>query len=75
MSFKLSNVKEVIFKQDMTFSDFLEQFQNYAAPLICLVDDRLHFYDKKENIPKNIPKIYQKIYPTLNFMCMKFFII
>ncbi len=54
MTFQLSNINQITFQQNMTFSDFLEQFQNYASPLLCLIDNRLHFYDKKENIPKNI---------------------
>lgn len=54
MSFQLSNINQISFEQNMTFSDFLEQFQNYTSPLLCLIDNKLHFYDKKESIPKNI---------------------
>ena len=54
MTYQLSNINQITFQQNMTFSDFLEQFQNYASPLLCIIDNKLHFYDKKEYIPKNI---------------------
>ena len=54
MTFQLSNIDQVCFEQGMSYSDFLEQFQNYASQLLCLIDGKLHYYDKKENIPKNI---------------------
>lgn len=54
MTIQLSNVNQISFNQGMTYSDFLEQFQNHAQQLLCLIDGKLHWYDKKENIPKNI---------------------
>ena len=59
MAFQLSNVDKIQFEQNMTYSEFLEQFQNHASQLLCLIDNKLHFYDKKEHIPKNI-------HPTTN---------
>ena len=53
MTFQLSNLK-VSFEQNMIYADFLEQFQNYASQLLCLINNKLYFYDKKEHIPKNI---------------------
>lgn len=54
MTFRLSNINHVNFTQGMHYSEFLEQFQNYAQQLLCLVDNQLHFYDKKDHIPKNV---------------------
>ena len=61
MTFQLSNVNQISFEQGMTYSEFLEQFQNYASQLLCLVDGKLHWYDKKDHIPRIFIRLHRKI--------------
>lgn len=42
------------FKQGLNFKQFLFQFQKYCPQLLCLHEDVLYFYDKKEDLPKNL---------------------
>jgi hypothetical protein len=57
-SFILYNIDNIKFTKGMKYSEFLVQFQNNSKKLLCLINyEILFYYEKKEDIPKNI-KLY-----------------
>lgn len=53
-SFTLETIDNVVFKNNSDFKDFIGQFQIHCKKLLCVVNNRLKFYSRKDEIPKNI---------------------
>lgn len=56
----------VEFGQEVTFENFIGQFQPYCGKLLCVVDGTiLHYYDKKGPLPTNLRFDYKQRRRTL----------
>lgn len=54
-SFTLETIDDVVFKNNSEFKDFIGQFQIHCKKLLCIVNNnKLKFYSRKDEIPKNI---------------------
>jgi len=60
-SFTLPLVEDVIFKNNCDFTDFISQFQVNCKKLLCIVNnEKLKFFSRKDDIPKNIKYLHMK---------------
>ena len=61
-SFDIKLLEEkIIFEKESTFENFISQFQIFCSKILCVINgNSLQFYDKTEDIPKNIRFDYKK---------------
>lgn len=63
---KIPEGNTVEFRQEVTFENFVGQFQPYCAKLLCVIDGTiLHYYDKKGPLPTNLRFDYKQRRRTL----------
>lgn len=61
-SFDIKILEEKInFERESTFENFISQFQVFCSKVLCIKNGKyLYFYDKQEDVPKNIYFEYKK---------------